>query len=422
MIMGLLDKMKESATSLGGQAMSAASALGEKAKDTAGNMMASYQEKKEADAAHKAEMQAIADNKAKEIIDAITAYENDGSFFKNTNREELTSFTKTFFDRIVLPASSVANTRIKMNPYIDAKELGKLTSGLKGYESGETILMDVKAEGKQEITLSDRALYFSLAIDEDPKFFASGRIPIEQISILSTEEAGGNCLFKCDEYTLASFAADKVTLEDFASLKNYFKCIAEHDFEITDEEVDALIREKIGQNVLSEVKKYLVYDDEIFVYFAWGLNSLTAKDYIVCTNKQIILVDREMGGMTANIRQFYYEDITSVNTLQNTNSGDLTVDLLSNAITAATKTCDMVITVAGSSIKVSNLYKIEAERVASVYHEMKKQAKLAKEQPQQVVKEDGAIEKIQKLAQLKDAGVLTEEEFEKKKAELLTQI
>ena len=54
--------------------------------------------------------------------------------------------------------------------------------------------------------------------------------------MLSTGYVDGKCVFKCDEYELASFTADKVTLEDFASLNNYFKCIAEHDFDITDEE------------------------------------------------------------------------------------------------------------------------------------------------------------------------------------------
>ena len=129
--------------------------------------------------------------------------------------------------------------------------------------------------------------------------------------------------------------------------------------------------------------------------------------------------------MTENVRQFYYEDITSVNVLQNTKSGDWTVDLIANAITSATKTCDMVITVAGSNIRVSNLFKIEAERVAAVYHEMKKQSKLAASKPQVVQAQpvtESPIDKLQKLAQLKDAGIISEEEFNQKKAELMSQI
>ena len=251
---------------------------------------------------------------------------------------------------------------------------------------------------------------------------------MEYISVLSADNINGKCLFKCDEYVLAAFTADKTTLEDFVSLNKYFQCIANHDFDITDEEVDQLIRKKIGDKVLLSLRKYMV-DDEVFIYFAWGINSLTAKDYIVCTDKQIILVDREMAGMTENVRQFYYEDITSVNVIQNTKSGDWTADLISSAISSATKTCDMAITVAGSVIRIDTLFKVEAERVAAVYREMRTKIKGVASQPQvvqQVVtpkkEEDSPIEKIQKLAQLKDAGILSEEEFNQKKTELLSRI
>lgn len=411
--MGLFDKLKDTAVS-----------LGDKAKEASNNVVSSYQEKKEQEAARKAELESLREAKKQEIISSITSYENNGAFFKNTNKEELVSFTKNFFDKIVLPASSVNATKIKMLPYIDNKTIDKTMAKYDGVEEGEVFFLILSAENKQEIVLSDRALYFSLAIPEDVKYIASGRIGIENISLLSTDEIDGKCLFKCDEYVLATFTADKTTSEDFVSLNNYFKCIYDHDFEITDEEVDQLIRKKLGDRILAEIKKYMVYDDETFVYFAWGINSLTAKDYIACTNKQIILVDREMGGMTENVRQFYYEDVTSINVLQNTKSGDWAVDLIANAITSATNTCDMVITVAGSSIKISNLFKIEAERVASVHREMKKQTKLAVAQPPIVnqTKEDSPIEKLQKLSQLKDAGIITEEEFNQKKATLLAQI
>lgn len=413
--MGLFDTIKNTA-----------GALTEKAKEVSGNALASYQEKKEQEAAREAELEALAASKRDEIIGAVMAYENHGSFFKNTSTEELVTFTKEFFDKIVLPASSVVNTKIQMIPYIDEKKLGKSKAKYDYFGTDEKTLLVITAENKQELILTDQALYFSLTIPEDVKYFANGRIGIENISILSTECENGKCVFKCDDYALAFFTADKSTMEDFAALNNYFACIVAHDFDITDDEVDELIREKIANNVLAEVKKYLMYDDEKIRYFAWGVNSLTAKDYIVCTDKQIILVDREMAGMTANVRQFYYEDITSVNVLQNTSSGDWTVDLITNAITAATKTCDMVITVAGSSIKLQNLYKIEAERVAAVYHEMKKAVRLAASQPlvqvAQAAKEESPIEKIKKLSELKEAGIISEDEFNQKKAELMSQI
>lgn len=432
--MGLFDK--EKLTGALSKAKDMAGKAAESAKDMAGKAAVSakenmekaqtaYKEKKEAEAAHNAEMEALAAKKSEEIVSTIIAYQNNGSFFKNTNKEELCTFTKEFYDKIMLPASSVALTKISMYPYIDEKALTKMKDKLVDCESGEVVFLHLKAEGKQDIIITDKALYFNLALDEDPRFFAKGRVSLDEISILSTRLNGDQYEFLCDEYVLGSFKADKVVREDFTTLNNYFKCIAEHDFVITDEEVDALIKEKIGDKIYNEVKKYMIYDDEIFVYWAWGCNSLTAKDYIVCTNKQIIVVDREMGGMTENVKQLYYEDITSANTIQNTNSGDLGVDLLCNAITAATKTCNFELTVAGSKLKINTLYKVEAERITAVYHEMKKKSKQAAAQPQVVVQQgnqESAIEKLQKLSQLKDAGIITEEEFNQKKSELLLQI
>ena len=92
---------------------------------------------------------------------------------------------------------------------------------------------------------------------------------------------------------------------------------------------------------------------------------MSAKDYIVCTTKQIIVVNREMLGATANIKQFYYEDITSASTEQNAKSSDFTTALLETAITAATKTCDLIISVAGATTKIDTLFKVEAERVVA---------------------------------------------------------
>ena len=293
-----------------------------------------------------------------------------------------------------------------------------------GFNASETIILYVKTK-KRYIAITEAALYFVFPLEEDEKFDVSGRIPLSEVDVLSTRLVDSEYQFLCDEYVLMSFEVSKVVLEDFTTLNDYFERISNHHFKITADEVHELIIKKIGNDIYSGVKKYMIYDDEQLVYWAWGLNSLTAKDYILCTNKQIIIVDREMGGLTENVKQLYYEDVTSAEILQNTNSGDLVVDLISDAITSATQTCDFLLSVAGSKLKINTLYKIEAERITAIYHEMKKQHKKAMSQPQFVVQqsaEETPIEKLKKLSKLKDAGILTEEEFNKKKEELMSQI
>lgn len=222
---------------------------------------------------------------------------------------------------------------------------------------------------------------------------------------------------------MTSVAFAKAVNEDAIGLNRYFAAIGNKKFEITDKEVDELIKEKIGGKVLEEVKKYLVYDDEILTYFAWGLDSLSAKDYIFCTDKQVVMMNREMLGATANIKQFYYEDINSASTEQNAKSDDLTVALIETAITAATKTCDLVLGVAGSTLRINTLYKIEAERIVAIYHHYRKVAKTAAAQPTVIVQQQAQqvdpMEQLKKLAELKELGIVTQEEFDAKKAQLL---
>ena len=416
--MGLFDKLKEGAANAAEQAKKVA----EQAKATAEQAKANYEAKKAAEEQHRQEMQALAASKAKEIIDAIITYQNNGSFFKNTSTEELLSFTKEFYDKIFMPANSVSGSKIQMFPYITDKMIAKISKTWTTYNVAETALVYLKVEGKQEILITTSSLYFSLGLAEDPKFFVKGSVSCDEISRFSVVKNGEVFEFKCDEYVLGTFTADKSTTEDFITLDNYFTCITNHDFVITDEEVDRLIQEKIGAKIYAEVKKYMVYDDELLVYFAWGLDSLSAKDYIVCTNKQIIRMDREMFGATANIKQFYYEDIVSASTEQNSNSTSLTGALLDAAITAATQTCDLIISTAGTGLRINSLYKIEAERVVAVYHHYKKETKMAASQPQVIVQQIDPMEQLEKLSVLKEKGILTEEEFLAKKEALLSKI
>lgn len=421
--MGLFDKFNKD--DLISKAKNAVSTATDTVKNTVNTAKEGIEQKKAEQAALNAEAEAKAAQKAAEIIQAITAYSNETEVFGGIEKAALVSFTKDFRDKIYMPANSVSKSCVTMHPDFEGKSFEKITNELEGYDASEAPLFLVKAENHQLILVTDKTLYFKLSVENGTKFFAKGKVPCSEISRFTAECSDSGAVFKCDDFVLAAFAAGKVTNEDFITLNNYFRCIEAKDFNITDEEVDALIREKIGEKVLAEVKKYIIDDDEQFVYFAWGLDSLSAKDYVVCTNRQILVVDREMFGATANIKQFYYEDITGANVVQNATSTDLTAYLIETAVTAATKTCDLVITVAGNASRINTLFKVEAERVVAVYHQFRKSAKAAASQPQVVVQQQTAadpLEQIQKLKSMVDMGIISEEEFNIKKAELLAKL
>ena len=419
--MAFFDKLKDAANA----AKDAAVAAKEKAQASIDAANAAKEQKKAEQEAHNAEMAEKAEQKAQEIIAAIQSSSATAGFFSQVTSEELLNFTKEFYDKILMPANSVSQSRITMHPYITGKKFTKFCEQIGCFDSSETPLIHLIAE-KKEVVITVSSLYFALPLEEDPKFIAKGKVSCDNIGSFSVVKTENAYELKCDDYTLATLPATKSSAEDCITLNNYFTCIANKDFTITDEEVDKLIREKIGEKVYAEVKKYMVYDDELLVYFAWGLDSLSAKDYFVCTNKQVIMVNREMGGATANIKQFYYEDITSASVLQNSNNSSLAGYLIETALTAAMQTCELELTVSGAATRISTLYKVEAERVVAVYHHYRKLAK-APAAPQQVVVQQAApqsdpLEQLEKLSKLKAAGIITEEEFNQKKADLLAKL
>ena len=412
--MAFFDKLKDAANN-----------AKEKAQSVIDSAKAAQEQKKAEQEAYNAEMTEKAAQKAQEIIDGIQASAAANGFFLQVSHEELFNFTKEFYDKILMPANSVSRSRITMHHYITGKKCTKFCENVGCYDAGETPIIYLTIDKHNEILITTTSIYFVMGLAEDSKFLVKGKASCENVGMFSVVEEENGYLLKCDDYTLAVLPADKAAKEDCITLNNYFSCITNKDFTITDEEVDQLIREKIGEKVYAEVKKYLVYDDELLVYFAWGLDSLSAKDYFVCTNKQVIIVNREMGGATADIKQFYYEDITSASVLQNSNNSSLTGYLLETALTAAMQTCDLVMTVSGATIRINTLYKVEAERIVAVYHQYRKAAK-TQAAPQQVVVQQAPqadpMEQLQKLASLKDAGIISEEEFNQKKAELLAKL
>ncbi|MBQ7345793.1 MAG: SHOCT domain-containing protein [Oscillospiraceae bacterium] len=413
--MAFFDKLKD-----------AANAAKEKAQATIESAKAAQAQKKAEQEAYNAEMEEKAMRKAQKLKDAIVSSFSGQAFLSSISDEALLAFTKDFYDKILMPANSVSRSKITMHPYITGKKFAKFCDSIGCYDVADKPLIHLVIDKKKEFLVTDHSLYFSVALDEDPKFIARGNVPCDQISSLAVEKGEGTFVLKCNGCVLVTLNADKTTTEDCLTLRNYFDCIVNSDFTITDQEVDKLIREKIGEKVYSEVKKYMVYEDELLVYFAWGLDSLSAKDYFVCTNKQVIMVNREMGGATANIKQFYYEDITSASVLQNSNSSSLTGYLLETALTAAMQTCDLVLTVAGAATRINTLYKVEAERVVAVYHQYRKAAKAQGGTPPVIVQQStpqaDPMEQLEKLAKLRAAGIISEEEFDRKKADILAKI
>lgn len=415
--MAFLDKLKEAKD----KAMEAAEAAAQKAKEEYEKKKEEQAERKAQEEAHRQAMAEKASEVSQEIIDSILSGETGALFAKNT-QDEIVKFSKEFYEKILLPANSASSSCISMQPYLDDKKIVKSFGTI---DNDDVALIHVKVSKLQEILITYKYLYFRFSLPEDTAFFAQGRVETSKIGSLKFDLGDTTYKLMCNNVEIASYTITQV-LQDAITFNNFFECIEKQDFTITDKEIDEIIQKKIGDKIYKQIKKYMIYDDELAIYFAWGLDSLTAKDYIVCTTKQIIIMDREAFGATANVKQLYYEDITSAETIQNTGDSSITGMLFDAAIAAAFKQCDLRITVSGAVTRINTLNKVEAERVIAIYHQYRKQIKQANSQPQVVMAaapmQPDILDQIEKLASLKDKGILSEEEFTAKKAELLAKL
>lgn len=206
---------------------------------------------------------------------------------------------------------------------------------------------------------------------------------------------------------------------DALNIKKYLDKLNQDDFNIPNEEISATLEEKVESKLLNRIKGFL-YEEEYILYLAFGLDSITARDWVVCTTQRLLIINREMFGLSEQVKQFEYENITSISTAKSTDA-DLFTDLLATAF----KQCNLEIYVAGSNFRIETLNRIEAERVIKLVNEYRRKSKVA---PVAASREEGRsqgediLAQIEKLANLKNNRILTEEEFQSKKSELLAKL
>lgn len=179
-------------------------------------------------------------------------------------------------------------------------------------------------------------------------------------------------------------------------------------------------------------------ENELILFFTWN----SSGGYVACTTEQIIWADKTSGGNVSNINRFYYDEIVKIETVQeasNLASSSAATSLTGFLVDMAVSTvadaaidsfmkdvCDIELLVQGSYKTMSGMVKLEADRIIAIYNGFKKniraEEKELKKQSVQQQSQPDVLEQIKKLASLKEAGILSEEEFTSKKTELLSKL
>jgi hypothetical protein len=388
------------------------------AKDSIDSIQADIALKKEEQERLRAEMNLriknYGDTLTEKLLNPTDAYTTP---LIHAPKEDLVAFTQNFSEKLLLPANGGSATKIDMPPY-ETKALENIPKTFPTYTPQEAFLFQFKDAKGQIVFLSTSTLYFKVVFPENESFFATGSIPAEKLFDIALTAAEDQIALLVNGVSLITAPAGEVKNFDLITLTEYLRRLRDNNFSITPEQVDAFIQSKLDPTTLEIVKAFLDPDEKM-AYFVWGLNNLLSKKFLVATDKKIVLYDRDQSVK----KVFPYSDIQSLTTLPST------VSFLDLSLTLGMNPNDTEIKINDAIETINILYRREAEQLVKIYHEHKPQGS-APTQNETSANQPAAAEPnpedpiamIEKLAVLKEKGIISEAEFIQKKQELLAKL
>ena len=318
------------------------------------------------------------------------------------------SFTESFYHELYLPASNASNSQLNFYPEYDntMKDISKIFSN---FTEEEQFLMEYKDSKEQTLLLSTSNLYFKIIFPEKNSFYCVSHLELKDLYHFAVEEIEQNVTFLINDFPLITIPKEKLPYSDLLSLKNYLKRLKSRNFSIKPDEIHSFILSKLSPETIHILQAHL-NPEENLIYFAWGLDSINSNKFVACSNKKIFIYDQEI----SSTKNFYYDTIQSITTQSST------INLLDFSLSIGTNPNELVIKTTDKTEIISILYAKEAQKVIDVYQNFSK--KNPKNNDNHLKQYNDPIILLEKLAKLREVGVLTDEEFKIKKEEILNRL
>lgn len=343
-------------------------------------------------------------NEAKlNVIEAAQVYQS--SLFEGLDGEELVEFTDNFYQKLIRIGNANQANNLSFGNNISEKNIDRIKDILEVSFEEELPLICYYGGSKDFWILTTNAIYARIKHYREMEIYTViiENDNIQNISVDKDEDiftVNGVKLFKVDE--------NKKKI-----LQKYFNKATEKEFSISKEEISNEIEEQIEAHNIVKIKSNFE-NDEYFMLLVKGYNNKKPSEWLSCTNRKIILCERHTSDGAEVLTQLGFENIAYIGT-EIINDGIPVIGMF--------RECILEIVVQGNKIKVQGLTIKSAEEIIELVNENKKSIifKEPIEKSTEPVKLD-EISQIEKLAKLKEAGIITESEFESKKKELLARI
>lgn len=195
--------------------------------------------------------------------------------------------------------------------------------------------------------------------------------------------------------------------------------------------IDAIIRKKEAEKKFSKdelreikkVKKILDPDEKILIVAKQGRfkpgGALVTPNTIFATEKRLIVRNPTMLGLRASVESIPYDKITSVKLEGGVFSSTIVIRSPGlSELTRLGRRTGLLAWGRGEEGSIDAIPKGKGKQLLEIIREGMEKAKA----PKVVAPSVSIADEIKKLAELKDAGIITEKEFQTKKKELLARI
>lgn len=368
----------------------------------------------------------VLDIQEKTVEEIKEVYNNNleaGRYFENT--EELLNFTNEYYEKLFMVVENWSLSNFSLGNYIPKRYINTINS-VWNKDKKEVCDVDIEIPlfcyyggSKDYFLLTNEAVYIKGTHPNGDKAY-SIKVECEYIQNISIVEKDELAVFKINHIDVL-----KVECENISVIKKYLYLIEQRRYNISDIDVSDEIKRNISSELLEKLSNSMV-DDEYFTVLSKKINSNSVESKMVCTNKRIIIISSDAKADLEIINTIKYEDIMYIGI----ETGNVPVISLLQDIF---KDSVLEIIVNGSKIRIDKLNRVEAERILFTVNKSKREiyddnmfsnneTSQNEEKYEGSVVDENIIGQIRDLSGLRNDGILTEEEFQEKKRDLLSRI
>ena len=184
------------------------------------------------------------------------------------------------------------------------------------------------------------------------------------------------------------------------------------------------------ENALNEIEKIVdrLDEDEEVIEVAKQSRmkpggSSTTPNTIFATDRRLIIRNPTMLGARQNIEDFEYDNITGIKLEKGVFSSTLVITAPGMGTAARTGTMSGLLPWGRNEDgSIDGIPKDKAENILKIVRNAIVKAKKESQKPVQVVQQTSTADELAKLAKLKEQGILSDEEFDKMKKDLISKM